>query len=111
MSQIELDEHLLYAMNLLQDGHEEQSIAAALNKRGLGPDHVQELIARVKRFRQDRRRKRGTTLIGIGSLFLFLGFLLTMMLSYSDPSFHYTLYGFTMLGILLVILGMADVMG
>ncbi|MBX7205745.1 MAG: hypothetical protein K1X81_10020 [Bacteroidia bacterium] len=107
----QLNEHLDYAKNLWENGHQHDHIELELTKRGLQHEMVQEVIKHIKDLRYAKRRSRGMNLLTAGCVFLLLGFLCTLFVSYSDTTFHYTLYGFTMLGICLVMLGVADIMG
>lgn len=58
----------------------------------------------------NRSFSKGFVLVALGAIIL-LGSLFSLTLNFSDPSFHYILYGATSVGVLLVLFGLGCCLG
>lgn len=54
---------------------------------------------------------KGFTMVALGAAILLGSCLFSLTLSFSDPSFHYVLYGATSVGVLLVLFGLGCCLG
>lgn len=54
---------------------------------------------------------KGFILVAIGAVILLGSCLFSLTLSFSDPSFHYVMYGATTLGVLMVLAGLGCCLG
>jgi len=54
---------------------------------------------------------KGFVLVAIGAVILLGSCLFSLTLSFSDPSFHYVMYGATTLGVLMVLAGLGCCLG
>lgn len=106
-----MHDHINFAKSLWEEGHAHDRIILELSRRGLQNELIDEVLEHLKKFRYAKRRNRGMNLLAVGCVCLLLGFLCTLFVSYSDVTFQYSLYGFTLIGITLVIIGVADIMG
>lgn len=57
------------------------------------------------------RFSKGFVLVAIGAVVLLGSCLFSLTLSFSDPSFHYVMYGATTLGVLMVLAGLGCCLG
>ena len=84
---------------------------ARLLEKGIDDNQAQETLNKLKKEHLEKRRKRGLVFIAIGGICLFSGFLLSAILFHSNSSPAIPLYGMTSVGIVLLLVGMADCLG
>ena len=106
-----ITEHLHYAQSLWENGHTHDRIILELHKRGLQHERMEEVTQHLKKLRYAKRRSRGINMLAAGCACLLLGFVFSLMLSNSGSLYQYSLYGLTTLGTIILVAGMADVLG
>ena len=95
-----LDQHQTFSVihdNLLKAGAD-------------GIDAV-EIVKEMKIIYYAKKRQRGTMIILVGSLFLLIGFILTISKYYANESVTYVMYGFTTAGLAIMFYGLYEIFG
>jgi len=72
---------------------------------------VTQIMQHIKKIYYASKRKRGGTIILVGSVLLLIGFILTVANFHSNTSFQYIMYGFTSAGLLIIFAGLYDIFG
>jgi hypothetical protein len=92
-------------------GIEHHHIETFLKEEGADEHTISLILGEIKTIYRIRRKKRGFKLVFIGSFLLVFGFVITLFLFHSSVSINYSMYGLTMIGIVLLLWGMVDLMG
>jgi hypothetical protein len=104
-------EYLQDAVHLQKKGWSLDEIKNHLLKNGTPENILQEVITQLKFLRDARKRKSGFICCGIGVGLLVIGCMFTLMLYGSGNSMRIALYGLTTLGVIVLLKGLADLMG
>lgn len=104
-------EHLQDAVQLQKQGWSLDEIKNHLLKKGTSENILQEIISQLRSLRDARKRKSGFICCGIGVGLLVVGCIFTLMLYGSGNSMRIALYGLTTLGVIVLLKGLADLMG
>lgn len=105
------EEHLRIGNEMMLRGIEIDEVRVTLLQRNITPSDLDRAINEIRKNYYARKRKRGTITVGIGSVLLVFGCIITMVLhSYGYP-INYILYVPTSIGIGLLLWGMIDIMG
>ncbi|MBL0341614.1 MAG: hypothetical protein IPP71_12135 [Bacteroidetes bacterium] len=99
------------AKALIAQGKETEYVRNILSQSGVDTNVIDTIINQIKSQQFLKRRKRGFMLMAVGSILLFIGFLLTVFFFHSGISIHYVMYGMTSVGVLLLIAGLVEVVG
>jgi hypothetical protein len=106
------EQHAEKAKQLLLQQLTHQEVRLQLMNEGLDEQSLSEVMDEaIKKAARSKALNRGVKMIGVGALFLFLGFFCTIC--FNDTGFNekISLYGFTSLGGVLLIGGMILVFG
>lgn len=106
-----LKEKLDLARTLLEKGVELDHIRKQTLSSGVSEAETEEIMKTIKFLYYSKRRKRGFRNVFIGSFILVFGFLITLVLFHSNTSINYAMYTLTIAGAILLLWGMADIMG
>ncbi len=99
------------AAELIAKGKEPDFVKEKLAAYGLDENAISSILHQIKSKRFLIRRKRGFLLGLIGSLLLFVGFILTVVFFHAGISIHFVMYSMTSIGALLLVLGLVEVLG
>lgn len=104
--------HEMYqeAMSLHRRGYNPDEISGLLLGKGAAEHLVQDIVGRLRSRPASDNRTRGFWFLGIGSFLLAAGFLLTLVL-FNAHGMRFCMYGLTTIGVVLVMKGLADIMG
>lgn len=72
---------------------------------------ITDIIKRLKKVRHAVKTKSGLMKLGIGALFLVVGFLITCINFHNNQSFTFVMYGFTSIGLVLMLWGLYEIIG
>ncbi len=97
------------AKGWLDNGLSNEQIIDELHKHGVDERHIPDMLAEIKKLRNARKTSNGLILILIGAVTCLLSCVLTMTSSYSHTAFEIVLYGFTTIGILVVVWGLMKI--
>lgn len=93
------------ATRMMASGAKEKDIETRLLEKGLDLERIRALLKNIKETRIRNDRSRGFLLIGIGAIMLVTSFFLTVMHFHADNSIDFVMYGLTVPGIILVMIG------
>jgi hypothetical protein len=82
---------------LLRSDYDESLVYAVVKK--VRADHYEEI------------RKQGLIYVGVGLVFIFVGFVITCFNFHSNQPFEFAMYGLTSIGILIVLFGLYKIIG
>lgn len=82
-----------------------------LHRTGADASEVDSVMQQIKKVYYAKRRKRGMTVVLIGSLLLVFGCVFALAMHGDTTSFRTALYGPCIIGAILVCWGMVDIMG
>lgn len=99
------------AIELFKQGKTTEEITAQLRTKGASEDLLLQAIAEIKTLRQTRRRNNGFIWCAIGCFLLVAGCMLTFIQHSNGQSIRIALYGFTTIGVIIVMKGLVDVFG
>ncbi len=102
----ELKKWVDIAKGLLEAMHTDVEIENALRKKGIQDDALQIVLKQITVIRIQKRRSMGLQLILVGAIFLGLGFLVTICFYYSGQDFGWAMYGGTIVGLVLIFVGL-----
>ena len=72
---------------------------------------VADIIKQIKQVYYAVKRKNGLIKLGIASVFLVVGFLITCVNFHSNQSFTIVMYSFTSIGLFLLFWGLYEIIG
>lgn len=98
-----------YVISLLNNGQPRHEIETDLLNKGHEESFVKELVMESHKLHLAINRSKGLTLILIGAVLCFAGFLLTITSPFSQSAVPYVLYGLTSVGILIAFAGFIKV--
>lgn len=98
-------------MDWKKEGIETSIILARLKEQNLSDELINDVMNQWKKIRYAKKRQIGLICCGLGGGLLILSFAITLTLFHSAHSFQFFLYGFTLLGITLLLKGMVDLLG
>lgn len=110
MEPFNLQDCLSKVITLKKDGLSMEQIKEKLLQSGVPVKLADETIAEWAKTYNEKKRNVAFVYCGIGILLLTTGFLFTLLLFNSSGSYHFALYGLTILGLILVFKGMIDLM-
>lgn len=99
------------AHSLQKKGYSFDEIMTQLRAQGAPDNLLTEIVDRLKKICQDRRRNTGFICLGVGAFLLAAGFLLTLLLYHSTSSMRVAMYGLTTIGVIFVFKGLIDLTG
>ncbi len=96
----------------LADAHKSfDEIEIKLKQKSDDPLLIAEMLAQIKKVQHAVKAKNGRIKVGFGALFLFSGFLITLMNYHANESFTIVMYSFTSIGLVLMFWGLYDIIG
>lgn len=110
MDAVNLQDCLNKVMSWKRESLNTEQITERLLQSGIPQNLAEETLSEWKKIRNEKKRNSGFIYSGIGIVLLSTGFLFTLLLFNNSGSYHFALYGLTMLGIILVFKGMIDLM-
>jgi hypothetical protein len=90
------------ALKLHQEGYPVKTIQMMLQKEGLKEEMLVEALCRIKLLVYKKRKNKGVSLMIGGGLLLLFGFVSTVFLFHANHSFDMIMYGFTIVGTILM---------
>jgi hypothetical protein len=105
------NEYVAKVMQWKKEGVETSVIISRLKEQNLSESFVEDVMKQWKKIRYEKQRTSGLIFCGLGGCLLVLSFAITLALFDSAHSFSFFLYGFTLLGISLLLKGMVDLLG
>jgi hypothetical protein len=100
------DTHFNSAKMMLEQGHESDFIVSHLHKEGVDPATISEVLLHLKRLRNSKRTQTGSRLVLLGVILMGLGFLSCCFLLDPGSSLTIALYGFTSIGVIIMLAGL-----
>ena len=100
-------ESLTTAKMLIEQRKDNAFIEDHLAKKGVNPTIISEVLKQVKHIRNAKRTQNGTYLILLGVFLLGLGFICCILLTGTDTSIDFALYGLTAIGAVILVAGLA----
>ena len=88
-----------------------EEITEMLTKEGLSSNQVKEIILKLRTEYYGEKHKIRIKTILIGSVFLFVGFIATCVCFHFNLPISWVMYGFTSLGLLIMLKGLYDIFG
>ena len=99
------------AINLFNQGYTTEEISTRLRSKGASDNLLQQALSVIKAIRITKRRNKGFIWCAIGSFLLVAGCMLTFIQHNNGESIRIALYGFTSVGVLIIMKGLIDVLG
>ncbi len=91
---------------LLNQGLDKKSIEKHLLNKGLNSSEIEYLYKSARNKQGTLRTKNGKTLVLIGVMLLGIGFISSFLMYHSGGNFSLPLYGITLVGLLLLFIGL-----
>lgn len=104
------DQYYSRALKLHNEGYSVKTIHHMLMKEGLKEDLLVEAMCRIKLLVYKKRKSRGVNMMVAGGILLLIGFAMTVMMFHQNANFDMVMYGFTILGTLLMGYGAYEVL-
>jgi hypothetical protein len=101
----------LFAKNLAENHVSFHEIEKQLSQKTSDPILIEEIIKQIKQVHYAIKRKNGMLKIGLASIFLVVGFLITCINFHSNQSFTIVMYSFTSIGLGLLFWGLYEIIG
>jgi hypothetical protein len=101
----------VFAKHLADTRKSFEEIENQLKLKTDNEETITEIIKRLKKLRHAIKTKSGLIKLGIGALFLVVGFLITCINFHSNQSFTLVMYGFTSIGLVLMLWGLYEIIG
>ena len=101
----------LFAKQLAENHASFSEIEKQLFLKTNDPLIVSDIIKQLKQIHYALKRKNGTIKLGIASVFLVAGFLITCVNFHSNQSFTIVMYSFTSIGLFLLFWGLYEIIG
>ncbi|MDO8998668.1 MAG: hypothetical protein Q7W45_02805 [Bacteroidota bacterium] len=115
MQPIEIDDEwenlYLFAKNLLENHISFHEIEKQLLEKTTNQILVTDIIKQIKQVHYAVKRKNGLIKLGIASVSLLVGFLITCFNFHSNQSFTVVMYSFTSIGLALLFWGLYEIIG
>ncbi len=99
------------AEQYLASGMNFETIKEKLLQRYNNDEVIMIIISQIKREYYNKRRKEGTSILGIGLAIILVGFVLTCFNYHANESVTFAMYGLTSTGILIVLWGLYKILG
>ncbi|HQQ95470.1 MAG TPA: hypothetical protein PLQ93_13030 [Bacteroidia bacterium] len=107
----ESDTLYILAKEMLERDPDFAYVRQVLSEKCADPELVEEILDQARKVYYAKKRKSGTAKLGIGSVLLVVGFVLTVINFHSNESFTFVMYGFTSAGLLILFWGLYDIFG
>ncbi|MDX2174159.1 MAG: hypothetical protein SFY56_13735 [Bacteroidota bacterium] len=101
----------VFAKQLADTNKSFEDIENQLKQKTKDEATIIDIIKRLKKVRHAIKTKSGLTKLGIGALFLVVGFLITCINFHNNQSFTFVMYGFTSIGLVLMLWGLYEIIG
>jgi len=101
----------VFAKHLADTNKSFEDIENQLKQKTEDEANIADIIKRLKKLRHAVKTKNGLTKLGIGALFLVVGFLITCINFHNNQSFTFVMYGFTSIGLVLMLWGLYEIIG
>lgn len=88
-----------------------KKIRVLLQQEGVDESALEHLMEFVRKYKGSVRTRKGLRCLAWGFAFLLAGFFCTLVFQNTSINYNIALYGFTSVGVTLVILGMAFLLG
>lgn len=88
-----------------------EQIIEELKKLEIKDDKLDFLCKAIYKLRHKKNQKTGMTLLIIGGVVMFVGFILTVFLYHQNQNIHLAMYSFTSFGLLLIFAGIIKFLG
>ncbi len=98
------------AMKYYKEGYPVKTIHSILHKEGIEEMALTEALCRIKLISYKKRKGRGVTLMIAGGIILLTGFIMTVFLFHANHNFDIFMYGFTIIGTLILGYGAYEVL-
>lgn len=95
----------------LANGMDFETIKEKLLQRYNDEELILMIISKTKKDYYNKRRKEGTSILGIGLTMILVGFVLTCFNYHTNQSVNFVMYGLTSIGILIVLWGLYKILG
>jgi uncharacterized membrane protein len=95
---------------LHKEGYSSDKIQTIHRKEGLQDTFLTEALCKLKLVIYKKRKGRGVTLMIAGGIILLTGFIMTVFLFHADHNFDIFMYGFTIIGTLILGYGAYEVL-
>lgn len=99
------------AKQMFERGVEMSAIESKLKSVDVEPGTLSVIMEQLAILKKARWRKTGTICVAIGCFLLVFGFILTLILFNTGTSISIALYGPTLIGIILLMVGMVIILG
>jgi hypothetical protein len=101
----------VFAKHLADTNTSFDEIEKQLKLKTENHEQINTIIKTLKKIRYALKTKNGLIKLGIGALFLVVGFLITCINFHANQSFTFVMYGFTSIGLVLIFWGLVDIIG
>jgi hypothetical protein len=101
----------VFAKNMADANESFDEIEKQLKCKTDDPIMVVEMLSQIKKVRHAVKTKNGIVKLGFGTIFLLLGFIITVLNFHANQSFTMVMYSFTTIGLILLFWGLYDIIG
>ncbi len=97
-------------LKLHREGYPVETIQRILKKEGLEEILLTETLCKLKLLIYKKRKSRAGLIMVAGGIIMLFGFIMTVMLFHNDHNFDFFLYGFTIVGLLVLSYGVYEML-
>lgn len=97
-------------IKLHREGYPVDAIQSILKKEGLDDVLLTETLCKLKLLIYKKRKGRAGIIMVVGGIIMLFGFIMTVMLFHNDHNFDFFLYGFTIVGLLVLSYGVYEML-
>ena len=97
-------------LKLQREGYPIDAIQSILKKEGLNEVMLTEALCKLKLLIYKKRKGRAGIIIVVGGIIMLFGFIMTVILFHNDHNFDFFLYGFTIVGLLVLSYGVYEML-
>lgn len=97
-------------IKLHRDGYPLETIKSILKKEGLDDVLLTETLCKLKLLIYKKRKGRAGIIMVAGGIIMLFGFIITVVLFHSNHNFNLFLYGFTVIGLLVLSYGVYEML-
>ncbi|MBK7964527.1 MAG: hypothetical protein IPK10_03950 [Bacteroidetes bacterium] len=98
------------ALKLHREGYPIDAIQSILKKEGLNEVMLTEALCKLKLLIYKKRKGRAGIIIVVGGIIMLFGIIMTVILFHNDHNFDFFLYGFTIVGLLVLSYGVYEML-
>jgi len=93
------------------DGHSHDEIKSHFIQLGFNEESLEDVMKHYRLLRSRKQQRTGLNLLTVGALMCLASCILTFLHNYSDNYALFTLYGLTLVGACILLVGLALVFG